>query len=249
MTSALDVSALIFDLYQGPLDDFVARRAAAATQAKEAGDTATARGILTLRRPTASANIINHLSHNDMEAIAALGATVRSSAPDMDAEEKDVLETLRTELLIKILAGIKASAPVKEEVRQTLQAALVNENAADAVASRRLTRAIRYAGHGDIDLSHALAQADGNRRVSPVPDSKYGTDLSHDIRRAQRTLDKAEQAQKLAQRRHEAAAAALHAAQQAYDAATASLGGMNARVAAAKVDLTNLKERAGWSQR
>ena len=249
VTGSFDVSALIFDLYQGSLDDFVTRRAAAAQLAKEAGDTQTARGILTLRRPTAAAHLINHLPHEQMDAIASLGRSLRAATARMDADEMKTLDAERARLLDEVMAGIKASSSVRDEVRQTLHAALADEKAADAVASRRLTKAIRYAGFGEVDLSQVLAKADGSRRLRAVADTKYGIDLSTDIRRARRAVEKAEQAQQLAQRRHEAAAAALQAAQQAFDAATSSLEGATARVAAAKVELTGLTERAGWSKR
>lgn len=249
VTSALDVSALIFDLYQGELDDFIPRRAAAAAQAKEVGDTDAARGILTLRRPTAAAHTVNHLPHEDMEALQELGTALRAATTRMDAESIKDLTAKRGELLTSIMSHVKGSATVKDEVRQTLIAALADEKASDAVASRRLTKAIRYSGFGEVNLSQVLANADGNRRLRAVPDTKYGIDLSTDIRRAQRALDKAEQAQRLAQRRHDAAKQAYEAAKQAYEAATASMEGASARVAHAKVELTALTERAGWSKR
>ena len=324
VTSALDVSALIFDLYQGDLDDFIVRRAAAATTAKDAGDTATARGILTLRRPSLAAHTINHLPHEDMEALTTLSKALRedaaaqetqaagadpidttadadladdaddtegvvtenTNAQDTDAEVSDtegadaeVTEAAedaaesessdaddaaddvtapepepepadpREELIADIVSRTKVSSTVREEIRQTLRAAFADEKAADAVASRRLMRAIRYKGYGEVDLTNVVARSDGTRQPRRVPGAKYGIDLSADIRRAERALDKAENARSLAQRRHAAAAAALAAAQQAYDAATSSLESASARVATAKVDLTNLTERANWSKR
>ena len=60
----------------------------------------------------------------------------------------------------RILPGRRASPPARStmgEVRATLEAALADAGARAAVRSGRLTKALAYAGLGEVDLSAALA--------------------------------------------------------------------------------------------
>ena len=55
-------------------------------------------------------------------------------------------------------------APVAGQVRETFVAALASTPAAEAVGSGQLTRALSYAGFGDVDLSEATAAPSPARR-------------------------------------------------------------------------------------
>ena len=73
------------ELYQADPDDFMARRGELVAQAREAGETAVAKQIGALRKPTRSAWVVNRLVRADPEVtarLAALAAELRDGGLD-----------------------------------------------------------------------------------------------------------------------------------------------------------------------
>lgn len=154
------------DLYRLPPEDFTAARDAAAKQAKAEGDKQAAAALKALRKPSASAHLVNLLAAQDGELLDSLLALGPALAEAQATGQGDVLRTLgaqRRELVQAVTAravelGRRAiTAAVREEVAATLEAALADPASAEAVRSGRLVRALSYAGFGDVDLSGAVA--------------------------------------------------------------------------------------------
>jgi hypothetical protein len=158
------------ELYGLPPGEFIATRDERARQAKAAGQLEDAAAIRKLARPTTSAWLVNQLSRGATEQLGrlfevaeALQDAQRTLAGDrlreLSAQRRQVVRDL-----LPVAAGIAgeagqaASAAVLEEVRATLEAALADQDARDAVRSGRLTKALAYAGLGEVDLTAALAQ-------------------------------------------------------------------------------------------
>ena len=157
------------ELYALLPGDFTAARDEQAKQAKSAGQTQTAAQIKKLARPTASAWLVNQLVRSaagQMDRLFELGQSLQDAQRDLDGERMRELSGQRRQLIAELLpeatrlateAGQAASATVLTEVRATLEAALADPAAGTAVRSGRLTRALAYAGLGEVDLTAAMA--------------------------------------------------------------------------------------------
>lgn len=216
-------------LYRLPPAQFVARRADLVAAARAAGDRVTAREIGQLQRPTLAAWAVNQVSWqrpDDMAQLRDVAQLLREAQEALDAAELRRLSRRRAEVVERVLgtaielAGeVSLAAEALRQVESTLVAALSDEAAADAVASGRLTRALSYAGFGDVDLSGAVvpvpardpgpqdappsrrtgagARAQGEADGDPSPSGDPGpADLERDraarVTAAERALDDAE---------------------------------------------------------
>jgi hypothetical protein len=167
---AVTLAAVADELYGLPPGGFIAARDERARQAKAAGLPDDAAAIRKLARPTTSAWLVNQLSRAVPEQLGrlfevaeALQEAQRTLAGDRLRELSGQRRQIVSDLLpvaagIAAEAGQAASAAVLEEVRATLEAALADQDARDAVRSGRLTKALAYAGLGEVDLAAALAQ-------------------------------------------------------------------------------------------
>lgn len=163
-------------LYAGPLDDFTARRDAAAKAAKAAGDGARAAAIKALKKPSATAWACNQVARSEREAVRALleaGQALRvavartvqhGEAPEM----RDVMEATRAaeEPLVASAkavleaAGHAATLEQLRRVRETLHAAAVGSDALrEELRAGRLTR--------DLEMPSLLDIAAGLPEVPP----------------------------------------------------------------------------------
>ena len=87
MTEADLLDAAVTELYTADPESFTARRGALVTQAREAGDAATAKKIAGLRKPTRSAWLINQLVRSDPSVpgrLAELGDQLRTAQAALD---------------------------------------------------------------------------------------------------------------------------------------------------------------------
>jgi hypothetical protein len=163
------------ELYGLPPGEFTAARDERAREAKAAGRREDSAAIRKLSRPTTSAWLVNQLTRGAPEQLGRLfevGAALQEAQRTLAGDRLRELSGQRRQVvgdLLPVAAGIAeragqvASAAVLEEVRATLEAALADQGARDAVRSGRLTKALAYAGLGEVDLTAALAQ------VAPVP--------------------------------------------------------------------------------
>jgi hypothetical protein len=142
------------ELYQADPDDFMPLRGELAARAREAGETAVAKQITALRKPTRSAWVVNRLVRTDPEVparLAELAAELRDSGPSMDGGRIRELSAARARLVDELtrqaLDGLPAPpAAVREEVTATLDAALADPEVAASLGT--LVRAAHWAGFG-----------------------------------------------------------------------------------------------------
>ena len=167
---AVTLAEVADELYGLPPGQFIEARDERARQARSAGRRADAAAIRKLARPTTSAWLVNQLSRSAAEELSRLfevGAALQEAQRTLAGDRLRELSVQRRQVvgdLLPVAAGIAgeagqpASAAVLEEVRATLEAALADQEARDAVRSGRLTKALAYAGLGEVDLTAALAQ-------------------------------------------------------------------------------------------
>ena len=140
------------ELYQADPDDFMARRGELVAQAREAGETAVAKQIGALRKPTRSAWLVNRLVRADPEVtarLAALAAELRDGGLDGGRIRELTVARARLvdELTRQALDGLPAApAGVREEVAATFDAALADPEVAANLGT--LVRAAHWAGFG-----------------------------------------------------------------------------------------------------
>ena len=164
------------DLYALAPEDFTAARDAAVEQARAGGDRALAGELAALRRPTAPAHLVNLLVRAEPELVGQLlelGGQLAQAQRAGSGPGLRELGTQRRALVAAVtaraldLAGRDVTAAVRAEVEATLEAALADPAAADAVRTGRLVRALSFAGFGGADLAGAVA---GPTRSPAGPD-------------------------------------------------------------------------------
>jgi DNA-binding phage protein len=154
-------------LYGLPIEEFTSARNDAATELRNAGRRDEADEVKALRKPTAAAAAVNRLvrEHGDqveeyLAAAAALRDAQFAGKGDVAAATKLGRETL--DRLVDL-----ASA----EVRQTLQAAAVDDAAAEELRRGRLERELEPRGFGTL-LSHAKPAPAKPKPAKPKPDDR-----------------------------------------------------------------------------
>ncbi|WP_295701733.1 hypothetical protein [Lapillicoccus sp.] len=172
----MDLDSAVSELYGLVPEEFMDARKRLGLGAKSGGDAGLAKAIDSVRKPTAAAWALNQLVRrrpDEVERLLALAASLQDASERMDGAAMRDLGRERTRLIDELVratsdvaseAGGALSMPVADQVRQTFVAALASPPAAEAVASGRLTRALTYAGFGDVDLSEATAAPSPARR-------------------------------------------------------------------------------------
>ena len=142
------------ELYRADPDDFMSRRQELVAQAREAGQTAAAKQIAALRKPTRSAWVVNRLVRADPEVterLAALAAELRGAGASADGGRIRELSAARARLVDDLTQQALDDLPappaaVREEVTATLDAALADPEVAANLGT--LVRAAQWAGFG-----------------------------------------------------------------------------------------------------
>ncbi|WP_433165511.1 hypothetical protein [Kribbella sp. CA-247076] len=152
-------------LYAAPAADFIATRNELAKQLKADGDQLGSTRLKAMRKPTVAAwvtNLVARQRPDDLDDLLALGDEFREATADLDGERLRELTPKRHKLLDKLAKsaaelaakeGQKVSADVAQKLRETLDAALVDPAAGDAVREGRLSSALRHVGFGVVDES------------------------------------------------------------------------------------------------
>ncbi|MEO3861275.1 hypothetical protein [Acrocarpospora sp. B8E8] len=152
----MDLNDAADTLYALPPAEFTAARDALAKEVKAAGNATLAREIGKLRRPTVVAWAVNQLARQNPPELAellALGEDLRRAWQDQDAKTLTALSARRTPLtarVARLIADLAASSGQRlttlTEVEQTLDAAVVDAEAATQVRQATLTTALAYSG-------------------------------------------------------------------------------------------------------
>jgi hypothetical protein len=163
------LSQVADELYGLVPSEFTAARDEHARQARAAGQRENAAEIKKLPRPTAGAWLVNQLVRGasaQMDQLFEIGQSLQDAQRELDGDRLRELSVQRRQIITELVpeaarlaaaAGQPASAAVLDEVRSTLEAALVDPAAGEAVRSGRLARALTYAGLGEVDLTAAMA--------------------------------------------------------------------------------------------
>jgi hypothetical protein len=163
----------VAELYGCDPDDFTPRRQELAAAAREAGQSAVAKQISGLRKPTRSAWVVNQLVRADPQAaprLAALAAELRDGASD-GARIRE-LTTARGRLVDELtrqgLQDLPAPpAALREEVTATLDAAIADPEVAASLGT--LVRAAHWAGFGVAPLPASAPAPRPAKPATPAP--------------------------------------------------------------------------------
>ena len=161
----LDVDAVADELYGLPPGEFTSQRDRRAAEARRGGDRDLAAAIKKLRRPSASAwlaNLLVRQRHEQLLQLLELGAAMRQAQSELAGTDLRRLSEQRHQV-VKALGGEgrqlarDLGQPVSEaserELEATLEAAVANAEAGEALRSGRLTTALSYSGLGLVDLA------------------------------------------------------------------------------------------------
>jgi hypothetical protein len=161
------VAAAADELYGADPGEFTDRRKALADAARADGDTAAAKRIAALRKPTRAAWVVNQLARADPDApgrLAGLAADLRAAEQARDGPRLRELSAARGRLVDALTAQAFAAAGVpdppsglREEVTETLTSALGDPQVAVEFAAGTLTRAAQWSGFGLASFSGATS--------------------------------------------------------------------------------------------
>lgn len=235
-----DLDAVADRLYALPPEDFTAARDDAAKQA----DTKPLRAaVKALRRPTASAWLVNLLAQQQpelLEQVLALGPALAQAQAEGSGDALRQLGQQRRELVAAVtgtavdLADRDVPSATRAEVEQTLEAALADPATAEAVRSGRLVRALRYAGFGGVDLDGAVATPAKNKPPTSKKDESTDDGLERAALDAAAALDDAVRACEAAERDRETSRELAEAAEAGVAAAADELARLEAQLAQAR---------------
>ncbi|MFI7068057.1 hypothetical protein ACIBL3_44195 [Kribbella sp. NPDC050124] len=185
-------------LYAAAAADFIATRNELAKQLKADGDQLGSTRLKAMRKPTVAAWVANLVARelpDELDDLLALGDEFREATADLDGERLRELTPKRHKLLDKLAKdatklsekeGQKVSADVGQKLRETLDAALVDPAAGDAVREGRLSSALRHVGFGVVDESGEPTN------VTPLTDERR--QRARDRRKAETAAEEEESA-------------------------------------------------------
>ncbi len=270
-----DLDALADELYALPPDQFVDARAAVVEAAREAGHPSVAAALATMRKPTVTAFLANQVVRTAPDVVAgviAVGPAMREATAAGDAAALRDLGRHRAALLADLVGRarslateheVRFSATNQRELESTFSAAAVDERAAEALLTGRLTGPLESTGLG-FDLGGlpparptaaaapsaggAAAEVAGRSRRPTAAEQRAAEREQAAEAERERALVEAEQALAEARLQDADAEAALAQAQEAFDAAQAAendaaeaLRAAKAAVSDARADLTAAK--------
>ncbi|TDD48277.1 hypothetical protein E1263_33500 [Kribbella antibiotica] len=228
----MDFEEAADQLYASPAADFIATRNELAKELKADGDQLASTRLKALRKPTVAAWVTNLVARelgDDLDDLLALGDEFREATADMDGARLRELTPRRHQLVDKLvaeakkLADQKLSADVTQKLRETLDAALVDPAAGDAVREGRLSSALRHVGFGVVDENGEPTN------VTPLTDERR--EAARARRKTQQDETTAEAEQDRAQREAEEREAAARAeAKKEFEAAVTAAQAAEARV-------------------
>ena len=174
------------ELYQLDPDEFMARRQDLAAYAREAGQTAVAKQIAGLRKPTRSAWVVNRLVRAEPEVrqrLTDLAAELRHAERAMDGARIRELSAARRRLVDDLTA--QALAPLKappfalrEEVMATFDAAIADPDVAASLGT--LVRAAHWAGFGLAPAPDGAPPPDAAPDTPPAPQPPVKKPKTHE---------------------------------------------------------------------
>ncbi|MDP4507671.1 hypothetical protein [Nonomuraea turcica] len=240
----MDLDEVADRLYVLPPPEFTAAREAEARAAKDAGDVRLSRDIAKFRKPTVSAWAVNKAAREHPEELAELlevGERLRAAWQEQDADalaeltQRRNAATGRLSRLIRQSGGLSPAAAT--EVDQTLDAAVVDADAADQVRRGHLAKPLSYSGFAPAPITRGRPA----RKKKPTPEEE---------------ADQAkERAEAEARERQEAEAAhrewqsALEAVTREYDERAEKVATLERMLAEARKELDDSRKRVEVTRR
>lgn len=184
----MDLSEVADELYGLVPAEFRAVRDERVKQARSAGDRDLAAAITKLRKPTVSAWLVNQLAReapDELASLLELGEALREAQRALDGDTLRELSTQRRRRVSALVQQGKrlaraarqtVTAQVEREVAASLEAAVADQDAADAIVAGRLTNALYHVGLGSADTGgdgvgpEWAAAGQPARRLRAVPD-------------------------------------------------------------------------------
>ncbi|WP_375424633.1 hypothetical protein [uncultured Friedmanniella sp.] len=166
----MDLNAAAEELYGGSPDDFVERRTALVVAARKARERELVLRIGALRRPTRTAWLVNVLAREASSEVGELlelgealaDAQRRGSGADLrrlSADRRRLVDRLaRQAVTLGAAHGYTAPDAALQEVSQTLQAALGDDDTREQLRAGRLTTAVSYGGFGPFTMPEAAPE-------------------------------------------------------------------------------------------
>lgn len=199
------------ELYALAPDRFTAARDQAAKAARD-DDRDLAAAIKQWRRPSIGAWLVNTVARTDrLDELLDLGAALREAQRTLDGAELRAMSRQRHQVIRGLselaheLTGKQPSDAAQREFEATLEAALADDAAAEAVRTGRLMRPLTSTGLEPVDLTDAVAAPDhapAPRRAAPAkkaapPPQKQAKDQAAkrqaaEVERAGQRLDQAQ---------------------------------------------------------
>lgn len=234
-TDDATVEAAADTLYAAGPDEFMALRAELAAGARQDGDTAAAKRISGLRKPTLAASVVNRLIHDDptrVEQLTDLGERLRAAQDDLDATllrdlsmERRALVGSLARTAFQVVGQAAPSTALHDEVVGTLDAAVADPEVAGRLG--RLIRPERWSGFGFAAVAGPpeLTVVRGGRDTSRRSSGRAGSTGSTRAKAAPTTEEKAPPAETApsASAEQSRRARAVEKAQAAFDAAEEAL--------------------------
>ena len=186
----MDVDEIIDGLYGLPLGEFTRERDRAARELRSEGRRAEADELKALRRPTAAAGAVNRLVREhaaDVKAFLTAAAVLR----DAQLEHKSDLRAA-TERERELLGQLVSIAG--QQVRRSLQAAAVDEEAARELLLGRLEKELEPRGFGTLleQVKRTSARPGKPTRSATKPKKPDDSAARRKLREAQQALATAE---------------------------------------------------------
>lgn len=161
---ASDASTTVDELYSLPLEEFVARRDELARAQRGEGEREQAAETKSLRKPTVAAWAVNQLARREKRAVGELleaGKRLRAAHEQLlsggsadalqrasEAERKALRTLTKSAEAVLADAGLSTTSGTLDRVRETLHAAVVDEQVAELVREGRLTTDEEATGFG-----------------------------------------------------------------------------------------------------
>lgn len=205
----MDLESAAAELYAGSPEDFVERRKTLVAAARATKDRTLATAIGKLRRPTRSAWLVNLYARENADEVAALlelGAALQAAQEQLSAtdlrrlsgeRQKTLAAATRSVVELGEAQGYTATDAVRQEVGQTLQAALADPDVATQVRAGTVTEAHAYGGFGTFGLaaqdsrSPAVSAAVVAETCADTDDSDERAEAEEELRSAERELSTA----------------------------------------------------------
>lgn len=199
--SSLDEIAA--ELYGTVPEKFIAARDEYVKQARASGDSALARELAKLRRPTQSAWLVNQLVRDGISAfdeLLGLGDEYAAALADRDGARLKELTNRRRDLESQLLAradelGVEAGAPPSDEtlgeVRGTLDAMVSDPDVAEQVRAGRIVKAAGASWGAPPSPQRTKA---AGKRATPAARAKDAEPAGDDIADAAREAEQAARA-------------------------------------------------------